>query len=154
MGRVAIVTGGSRGIGEAISIALRDAGVTVVANYAGNEERARAFTERTGIKAYKWDVADFDACQAGVAQIESELGAVDAVALDDHSAAVSLEDRLPRGGFGGERLAREFVAVDHRDAEVAEHPRDRRLAGSYVSREREELGACLHGWAQSVKLKA
>ena len=77
MARVAIVTGGSRGIGEAISIALRDQGVTVAANYAGNDERAREFTDRTGIKAYKWDVSDLDACTAGVAQIESELGPVD-----------------------------------------------------------------------------
>jgi acetoacetyl-CoA reductase len=77
MARVAIVTGGSRGIGEAISIALRDAGVTVAANYAGNEERAREFSDRTGIKSYKWDVADLDACLAGVAQVESELGPVD-----------------------------------------------------------------------------
>ena len=79
MARVAIVTGGTRGIGEAISLALRDSGFTVAANYAGNEERARAFTERTGIKAYKWDVADFDACQAGVAQIVEELGPIDAL---------------------------------------------------------------------------
>jgi len=77
MARVAIVTGGSRGIGEAISIALRDQGVTVVANYAGNEERARQFTDRTGIKAYKWDVSDLDACLAGVAAIEAELGPVE-----------------------------------------------------------------------------
>jgi acetoacetyl-CoA reductase len=79
MARVAIVTGGTRGIGEAISIALQEAGVTVAANYAGNEEKARAFTERTGIKAYKWDVSDLDACSAGVAQIEAELGPVDIV---------------------------------------------------------------------------
>jgi acetoacetyl-CoA reductase len=77
MARVAIVTGGSRGIGEAISIALRDAGLSVAANYAGNEERAREFTDRTGIRTYKWDVADLDACLAGVAEIESDLGAVD-----------------------------------------------------------------------------
>ena len=77
MARVAVVTGGSRGIGEAISIALRDAGMTVAANYAGNDERARAFTERTGIKTYKWDVADLDACIAGIRQVESELGPVD-----------------------------------------------------------------------------
>jgi acetoacetyl-CoA reductase len=79
MSRVAIVTGGTRGIGEAISIALKDAGMTVAANYAGNEERARGFTERTGIKAYKWDVADHDACVAGAAQVEAELGPVDVV---------------------------------------------------------------------------
>jgi acetoacetyl-CoA reductase len=79
MARVAIVTGGTRGIGEAISIALKDEGVTVAANYAGNEEKARAFTERTGIKAYKWDVSDLDACAAGVAEVEAELGPVEIV---------------------------------------------------------------------------
>ena len=77
MARVAIVTGGTRGIGAAISVALKDAGMTVAANYAGNDERARAFTDRTGIQAYKWDVADFEACQSGVAQVEADLGAVD-----------------------------------------------------------------------------
>jgi len=77
MARVAIVTGGTRGIGEAISVALKDMGMKVAANYAGNEERARAFTERTGIPAYKWDVADYDACQQGVQQVEADLGPVD-----------------------------------------------------------------------------
>ena len=77
MARVAIVTGGTRGIGEAISVALRDMGMKVAANYAGNEERAREFTDRTGIAAYKWDVADFDACQEGVRQVEADLGPVD-----------------------------------------------------------------------------
>lgn len=77
MARVAIVTGGTRGIGEAISLALRDMGMTVAANYAGNEQRAAEFTDRTGIKAYKFDVADYDACQAGVGQIAEELGPVD-----------------------------------------------------------------------------
>ncbi|GAA0742619.1 beta-ketoacyl-ACP reductase [Sphingomonas trueperi] len=79
MARVAVVTGGTRGIGEAISLALKEAGITVAANYAGNDEKAAAFTERTGIKAYKWDVGDFDACAAGVAQVEAELGPVDIV---------------------------------------------------------------------------
>ncbi|WP_019515767.1 acetoacetyl-CoA reductase [Sphingomonas sp. Mn802worker] len=77
MARVAIVTGGTRGIGEAISVALRDMELTVAANYAGNDERARAFTDRTGIAAFKWDVADYDACQAGVARVVDELGPVD-----------------------------------------------------------------------------
>jgi len=77
MARVAIVTGGTRGIGEAISIALRDMGMNVAANYAGNEERAREFTDRTGIAAYKWDVGDYDACQDGVRQVEADLGSVD-----------------------------------------------------------------------------
>jgi acetoacetyl-CoA reductase len=77
MARVAVVTGGTRGIGEAISLALREAGVTVAANYGGNDEKARGFTDRTGIKAYKWDVSDLDACTAGVAQVEAELGSVE-----------------------------------------------------------------------------
>lgn len=79
MARVAIVTGGTRGIGEAISLALKEAGVTVAANYAGNDERAKAFSDRTGIAAYKWDVADYDACQEGVAKVAAELGPVDIV---------------------------------------------------------------------------
>jgi acetoacetyl-CoA reductase len=77
MARVAIVTGGTRGIGEAISLALQATGVTVAANYAGNDARAKDFTDRTGIKAYKWDVADHAACQAGVTQVEADLGPVD-----------------------------------------------------------------------------
>ncbi|OOY19252.1 beta-ketoacyl-ACP reductase [Thioclava sp. DLFJ5-1] len=77
MARVALVTGGSRGIGAAISKALQAAGYTVVANYAGNEEAAAKFTEETGIKTYKWSVADYDACAAGIEQIESEVGPID-----------------------------------------------------------------------------
>ena len=77
MARIAIVTGGTRGIGEAISISLRDAGMTVAANYAGNEERARAFTERTGIQAFRWDVSDHEACLAGVKAVEEALGPID-----------------------------------------------------------------------------
>ncbi|MEN2710365.1 acetoacetyl-CoA reductase [Sphingomonas sp. NPDC092331] len=79
MARVAIVTGGTRGIGEAISLALQDAGMIVAANYAGNEEKARAFTDRTGIAAYKWDVGDYDACHEGVTKVAAELGPVDVV---------------------------------------------------------------------------
>ncbi|HKX23394.1 MAG TPA: acetoacetyl-CoA reductase [Rhizorhapis sp.] len=77
MTRVAVVTGGTRGIGEAISVALRDIGVTVAANYAGNIEKAAAFTERTGIRSYRWDVGDFGACRDGCAQIADELGPID-----------------------------------------------------------------------------
>ncbi|AZB54479.1 beta-ketoacyl-ACP reductase [Cereibacter sphaeroides] len=76
MSKVALVTGGSRGIGAAISVALKNAGYTVAANYAGNDEAARKFTEETGIKTYKWSVADYDACAAGIAQVEAELGPV------------------------------------------------------------------------------
>lgn len=77
MSRVAVVTGGTRGIGEAISIALKDAGYNVAANYGANDERAKEFSERTGISVYKFDVADFDACQEGVKRIEEDLGPVE-----------------------------------------------------------------------------
>jgi acetoacetyl-CoA reductase len=79
MARVAIVTGGTRGIGEAISVGLKNAGFSVAANFGGNEEAARAFTERTGIPAYKWDVSNYEACRQGVAQIEKDLGPVEVI---------------------------------------------------------------------------
>ncbi len=77
MARVALVTGGSRGIGAAISIALRDAGYKVAANYAGNDEAAEKFKAETGIAVYRWSVADYDACAAGVARVEADLGPVE-----------------------------------------------------------------------------
>lgn len=77
MARTALVTGGSRGIGAAISRALKDAGYTVAATYAGNDEAAAAFSAETGIKTYKWDVADYDACTAGIAEVEADNGPVD-----------------------------------------------------------------------------
>jgi acetoacetyl-CoA reductase len=79
MTRVAIVTGGTRGIGEAVSQALKDAGYTVAANYAGNAERARAFSDKTGITTYAWDVSDHQACLDGCARVASDLGPVDIV---------------------------------------------------------------------------
>ena len=77
MGRVALVTGGSRGIGAAISVALKEAGFTVAANYAGNDEAAAKFTAQSGIPAYKWSVADYDACAEGIARVEADLGPVE-----------------------------------------------------------------------------
>ncbi|MEL7346892.1 MAG: acetoacetyl-CoA reductase [Pseudomonadota bacterium] len=79
MGRVALVTGGSRGIGASISKALQAEGYQVAANYAGNDEAASKFTAETGIKTYKWSVADYEACKAGVAQVEADLGPIDTV---------------------------------------------------------------------------
>jgi acetoacetyl-CoA reductase len=77
MGRVALVTGGSRGIGAAISLALKEAGHTVAANYAGNDEAARKFTDENGIKTYKWSVADYESCANGIRQVEADLGPVE-----------------------------------------------------------------------------
>ncbi len=74
MSRVAVVTGGTRGIGAAISVALKKAGYKVAATYAGNEERAKEFTESSGIPAYKFDIGDFEACEEGFAKIVSDLG--------------------------------------------------------------------------------
>lgn len=77
MGRVAIVTGGTRGIGAAISVALKGAGYTVAASYAGNDEKAAAFKAETDVPVYRWDVADFAACEAGIRQVEAEHGPVE-----------------------------------------------------------------------------
>jgi acetoacetyl-CoA reductase len=76
MAKVALVTGGSRGIGAAISVALTKAGYSVAANYAGNDEAAEKFKAETGIPVYKWSVADYDACAAGIKQVESDLGPI------------------------------------------------------------------------------
>ncbi|MEM1386057.1 MAG: acetoacetyl-CoA reductase [Pseudomonadota bacterium] len=83
MGRVALVTGGSRGIGEAISKALNSEGYTVAATYAGNEAKAAAFTDATGIKTFKWDVSDYDACRAGIDGIEADMGPVEVLVNND-----------------------------------------------------------------------
>ncbi|MEO1019289.1 MAG: acetoacetyl-CoA reductase [Pseudomonadota bacterium] len=77
MARVAVVTGGTRGIGESIAVALKAAGHQVAASYAGNDEAASKFNAATGIPVFKWDVSDFEACQAGIAKVEAELGPID-----------------------------------------------------------------------------
>jgi len=77
MGRIALVTGGTRGIGEAICLHLKEAGYTAIANYGGNDDRARAFSEATGIATYKFDVGSLDACREGVRQIEEDVGPVE-----------------------------------------------------------------------------
>ncbi len=79
MTRIALVTGGSRGIGAAISKELKSKGYSVAATYAGNDEKAKAFTEETGIKTYKWNVGDYAASKEGIAQVEADLGPIDTV---------------------------------------------------------------------------
>ena len=77
MSRIALVTGGSRGIGAAVSKALMADGYRVAATYSSNDQKAAAFTEETGIKTYKWDVSNYDACISGISKVESELGLID-----------------------------------------------------------------------------
>lgn len=79
MGRVAVVTGGTRGIGRAISETLKAKGYDVAANFGGNEEAAKKFEDETGISVFKWDVGSFEACEEGLAAVEAKLGPVDVV---------------------------------------------------------------------------
>ncbi|MEN9501323.1 MAG: acetoacetyl-CoA reductase [Pseudomonadota bacterium] len=96
MGRVALVTGGTRGIGEAICVALKDAGYTPIANYGGNDEAAKEFSQRTGIPAVKFDVSDFNACQESIAAIEKEYGPIDVLI---NNAGITRDGTMHRMGF-------------------------------------------------------
>ena len=96
MARVAVVTGGTRGIGRAISLKLKDMGMTVVANYAGADEKARAFTEETGIPAYKWDVGDHQAALAGCKQVEQEVGPIEVLV---NNAGITRDGTLLKMSF-------------------------------------------------------
>ena len=93
MARVALVTGGTRGSGAAISMALKDAGYTVAATYAGNDEAANTFKADTGIHVFKWDVGDFEACKAGIAKVEADLGPVDVLV---NNAGITRDGTLHR----------------------------------------------------------
>src|SRR5271166_824640 len=93
MARVAIVTGGTRGIGEAISKALKAAGYKVAAIYSGNDEAAQKFKAETGIPVFKWDVSSFDACAAGIKQVEAEVGPVDVLV---NNAGITRDSQLHR----------------------------------------------------------
>ena len=96
MARVAIVTGGTRGIGEAICLALKDQGFAVAANYGGNAIKAREFTATHGIPAYQWDVGDHQACLDGCAQVESDLGPIDVVV---NNAGITRDSVLHKMSF-------------------------------------------------------
>ena len=96
MGRVAIVTGGTRGIGEAISVGLKEAGYTVAATYAGNEEAANRFKDKTGISVYKFNVSDFEACEKAVERITEDLGDVDILV---NNAGITRDGTMHRMSF-------------------------------------------------------
>jgi acetoacetyl-CoA reductase len=99
MARVAVVTGGTRGIGEAIYVALQDAGYKVAANYAGNEERAKAFADKTGIAAFKWDVSSFEACVDGIAKVEAALGPVEVIVNNAGITRDATMKKMNRGAW-------------------------------------------------------
>ena len=146
MGRVALVTGGSRGIGAAISIALKEAGYTVAANYAGNDDAAKKFTEETGIKTYKWSVADYDACKAGIAQVEADLGPVDILVNNagiQHTASI---EEFPIEKWDA-ILALNLSAVFHATAAALPHMK-RQGAGRIINI------ASVHGLVGSVNKSA
>ena len=93
MARVVLVTGGTRGIGRAISVGLKEAGFNVAANYGGNDEAANKFKGETGIAVFKWDVADYEACKQGVAQVEGDLGPVEVLV---NNAGITRDTTLHR----------------------------------------------------------
>ncbi|HSE76944.1 MAG TPA: acetoacetyl-CoA reductase [Alphaproteobacteria bacterium] len=95
-GRVALVTGGTRGIGAAISLGLKQAGYKVAANYGGNDEVAKAFTKETGIPAYKWDVSDFKQCEDGVKKVVADLGPIDVLV---NNAGITRDTTIHRMSF-------------------------------------------------------
>jgi acetoacetyl-CoA reductase len=96
MGRVAVVTGGTRGIGKAISMALKENGYAIAAAYGGNEEVAKAFTSETGIPAYQFDVGNFEECQDGVGRITSDLGPIEVLV---NNAGITRDGTLQRMSF-------------------------------------------------------
>ena len=93
MGRVALVTGGTRGIGAAISKALKKAGYNVAANYAGNDEAAQAFKKETKIPVFKWDVGDYVACEQGIVSVENEVGPIEVLV---NNAGISRDSMLQK----------------------------------------------------------
>ncbi len=96
MGRVALVTGGTRGIGEAICLALKNAGYQVAANFGGNEEAANAFSQQHDIPVFKFDVSDYDACQNGVNEVEAKLGPVEVLV---NNAGITRDTTMHRMSF-------------------------------------------------------
>ncbi len=106
MTKVALVTGGTRGIGAAISVALKEAGYKVAANYAGNDEAAAAFSKENGINVYKWNVGDYDDCAKGIASVEAELGPVDVLV---NNAGITRDGMLHKMT---PQQWREVIAVD------------------------------------------
>jgi NAD(P)-dependent dehydrogenase (short-subunit alcohol dehydrogenase family) len=118
-GRVAVVTGGTRGIGAAVSRMLKDKGYKVAATYAGNDDAAHKFKAETGIAVYKWDVSSFDACSAGLKQVEADLGPIDVLVNNAGITKDGLFLRMDDADFDSvisTNLKSAFVGVRRSDA--------------------------------------
>ena len=125
MTKVALVTGGSRGIGAAIAIALKEAGYAVAASYAGNDVKAAAFTAETGIKTYKWDVGSYDACKEGIANVEADLGPVDVLVNNAGITRDSMFHRMTPEQWARGYLNKPQWCVQHDPPNLARHARTR-----------------------------
>ena len=130
MARVAVVTGGSRGIGHAISVELKNKGYRVAANYAGNDAAAQKFQAETGIPVYKWDVGNYDACQENLARIEKDLGPIDVLV---NNAGIT-RDGMHLRGAECESVALTHGLVDAGNARRFAPRPDDRAAGLVLQR--------------------
>ena len=152
MARVALVTGGTRGIGAAICNALKDAGCQVAANYGGNDEAAKAFTEATGIKSYKWDVSDTAACLAGVGRVELEVGPVDVLVNNAGIAADAMFHRMTRESWQAV-IATNLDSVFNMTRHVIEGMRARgygRIVNiSSINGQKGQIGQCNYAAAKA-----
>jgi acetoacetyl-CoA reductase len=115
MSRLAVVTGGTRGIGEAISVVLKANGFTVAATYAGNDEAAAAFSKANDIKVYKFDVGDYDACEKAVAQITEEMGPIEVLV---NNAGITRDSTM-------HRMSQSGIVLQHEPAGYRKHARTR-----------------------------
>ena len=129
MGRVALVTGGTRGIGAAISKALKKAGYNVAANYAGNDEAAQAFKKETKIPVFKWDVGDYVACEQGIVSVENEVGPVEVLVNNAGISRDSMLQKMTHEQWEPSDPHQSRLAVQHDAAGDQRHARPRASAG-------------------------
>jgi acetoacetyl-CoA reductase len=152
MARVALVTGGSRGIGRAISIALKDTGFKVAANYGGNDDAANAFSKETGIPVYKFDVGDFDACKAGIAKIEADVGPIDVLV---NNAGITRDKPLHRmereqwDAVIGTNLTSVFNMTRHVIDGMRERGFGRIISISSINGQKGQFGQCNYSAAKA-----
>jgi acetoacetyl-CoA reductase len=152
MAKVAVVTGGTRGIGHAISVALKEAGFQVAANYAGNDAAAEKFKGETGISVYKWDVGDYEACAAGLRQVEADLGPVAVVV---NNAGITKDSMLHKmtPQMWGEVLRVNLNSMFNMSQPVLEGMRSRNWGRiiniSSINGQKGQLGQCNYSAAKA-----